>query len=45
LGKIVKNKVIELLGPKKSQGINVVLKDSSYRYQNGISKFIYPLHI
>ena len=39
LGKIVKEKIVNTLGSKKAQGINVVLKDSSYRYKNGISMY------
>ena len=44
LGKIVKEKVVRVLGPKKAQGIDVVLKDSSYRYQNGISMSLNNRH-
>lgn len=37
LGKVVKDKVETLLGSKRAKGINVILKDSSYRYENGIT--------
>jgi len=37
LGKVIKQKVVKTFGQKKAQGIDVVLKDSSYRYQNGIT--------
>lgn len=37
LSKMIKFKLIDILGEKKSKGINVVLKDSSYKYENGIT--------
>ena len=38
LGKMILEKLGNLFGSEKSSGIEVVLKDSSTKYRNGISK-------
>ena len=39
LGKIIKEKIISLFGSDKADGIKVVVKDSSTKYENGVGKF------
>lgn len=42
LGKVVKDKIASLIGPEKSEGIDIILKNSSTRYENGVT---YPKRV